>query len=257
MAKRSIKETCFCINIVILGGLLYLCYTMRNKNITEGITNMNCCGGIEAGVHYSETDRKPPDYVKRCFKSRDDSGETVYDWNGFPCTNKDSSDCCNDGSKKGECVATSKGGYCRSDQGNFIFRRRSETSSPYIKRSNDNILDVNDTKDMQDYFYDRKEDSTKKNLSPEMQRFMSRRSDNEKFVEDQISSKANSRDILKREVQEKQDDAVKNNQIVYWITLIHLITLIIIALVVRRMIIAKIQGYLDVVYIEYLKFSGK
>ena len=85
-------------------------------------------------------------------------GETVYDWNGFPCTSKDSRECCNDGSKRGECVATSKGGYCKSDDGNFTFRRGDGTTSrPYIKRSNDNILDVNDARDMQDYFYERKE----------------------------------------------------------------------------------------------------
>ena len=255
MAKTSIQETCFCINIVILCGLLYLCYVMRNKNLTEGISNMNCCGGIEAGVHYSETDRKPPDYVKRCFKSRDDNGETVYDWNGFPCTNKDSSDCCDSG--RGECVATSKGGYCKGDGENFIFRRRSDQPRPYIKRSNDNILDVNDARDMQDYFYERRTDSRSENLSPEMARFMARRSKNESFVEDQVVSNAATKEKLKREVQEKREDQLQSAQIVYYITIIHLIALVIIAIVIRRFIIAKIQGYVDVIHVQYIKFSGK
>lgn len=257
--KQSMKTSYFAINLLIFSGLLYLCYTMKPvpmKSVTkEGISNMNCCGGIEAGVHYSETDRKPPEYVRRCFKSKPVNGETVYTWNGFPCTNNDSSDCCNN---EGECVATSRGGYCRSDSGDFIYRRRDgDTKSPYIKRSNDNILDVNDSRDMENYFYSRREEGEDRSLSPEMRRFMARRSKNEKFIEDAIVSKAANREKLRQEVQNRRDDEVKNYQIVYTITIIHLLILVVIAIVIRRTIIAKIQGYLDVVYIQYLKFSGK
>ena len=64
---------------------------------------------------------------------------TVYDWNGFPCTNSDVKECCGG---NGECIATSKGGYCKHDTGNFIYKRASgDTSRPYIQRSNDKLLD--------------------------------------------------------------------------------------------------------------------
>lgn len=256
-SKSSYKNKFLYCNLLIF-ALLIGVYCYLTRDVKEGIRNMNCCGGIEAGVHYSETDRKPPDYVKQCFKSRNENGQTVYDWNGFPCTGNDSSDCCTDGSKKGECIATSKGGYCKSDNSDdFIFRRRESTSSSYIKRTDDKVLDINDPKDMQKYFFNKNDASNKAQLSPEMKRFMARRSRNEKFVSDSISSKASSRRELIESTKERNMDKQKNSQIIYTITLIHLIVLIMILIVVKDKVIFKIQGYLDVVNTQYLKFSGK
>ena len=254
-SKNIISDTCFFINIIIFSGLLYLCYTMKPP-VTEGITNMNCCGGVEAGVHYSETDRKPPDYIKRCFVSNENNGETVYEWNGFPCTGKDDQKCCKNG---GECTASSKGGYCRRDNGTkYIFRRQDGgTSSPYIKRVNDHPLDVNDANDMEDYFYERRGEDEYQQLSPEMRRFMARRSQSEEFIEGEIVSRNASRARLIADTLEQNKATYQNYQIVYTITLIHLILLTGILIVIRKSIIAKIQTYVDVLTLQYHKFAGQ
>ena len=55
-------------NILIFCGLLYILYTFIEppvKPLEEGIRNMGCCGGVEAGVHYQETDTRPPEYIRR------------------------------------------------------------------------------------------------------------------------------------------------------------------------------------------------
>jgi len=259
--KSSSKETFFYCNVLIFMGLITLYYKM-NQNIKEGVTNMSCCGGIEAGVHYSETDKKPPAYVRRCFKSDNQSGETVYDWSGFPCSNKDSDDCCvsdKNSYGKGDCIATSKGGYCRSREGkgDFIFRRRDNRSRPYIKRSNDNILDVNDVNDMKDYFYDRSSSKSTLRMSPEMQRFMARRDRNESYMEQQLINKqttiSKDRESAKSKIKEQQE----NVQIVMTVTIIHLLCLTAIVITIRHAIILKIQTVLDMFYMQYLKYSGK
>jgi hypothetical protein len=251
-SKTSYKETFLYCNVLIFMGLVGLCVYL-NRDIQEGITNMGCCGGIEAGVHYSETDRKPPEYVRRCFKSEEQDGETVYSWSGFPCTGSKSNDCCDN---KGECVATSKGGYCKLDTGsNVIFNRRSNESKPYVKRSNDEILDINDVNDMKDYFYDRKQKG--KDLSPEMQRFMARRSKNETYMEQHMINKLTSNESMKKENKEKLNDQEKNIQMVYSITIIHLLLLVSISIVIKQALVDKIQLFLDLLYLQYMKFSGK
>ena len=143
-SKSSYKETFLYCNLLILMGLIGACYYLHtdmdeldNDSVYEGVTNMGCCGGIQGGVHYNETDTKPPPYVRRCFKSFNDDGKTSYNWSGFPCTSSENSDCCDN---KGQCIATTKGGYCESSEGKFIFNRRKSESSMYIKRSNDDIF---------------------------------------------------------------------------------------------------------------------
>jgi hypothetical protein len=56
---------------------------------------------------------------------------------------------------------------------------------------------------------------------------------------------------------EKIRDQQKNYQITYIITVIHLLLLVTIAIVIRPTIVAKIQSYLDILKIQYMKFSGK
>jgi len=253
---KSKKVTLFYCNVVIFIGLVGLYYRLKQP-IVEGIASRNCCGGIEAGVHYSETDRKPPEYVRRCFQSSGDgSGGTDYKWDGFPCTNKDSGECCGG---KGTCNATSKGGYCKTSDGStFTYRKRGgDKEHSYIKRSNDNILDINEVNDMKDYYYDRKQSSKTAGMSKEMQRFMARRSKNETYMEQQLITKRSSKLKDDKDAKTKLVEQQKNIQMVYWITLLHLLVLVIIAVVIRGALVAKIQGFLDIIYLQYLKYSGK
>jgi len=256
--KPSSKEAFFYCNLLIFLGLAYVYYTM-NRNVEEGITNMNCCGGVEAGVHYSETDTKPPPYIRRCFKSSTDGGETVYQWSGFPCSNKGSSDCCHYKDKSiGECVPTTKGGYCKDPSGsNKVFYRRGDSPSPYVKRSNDNILDINDVIDMKDYYYDRGSSDKVKSMSPEMQRFMARRSKNEVYMEQHLRTKQKRAVRIDTERRDKLEEETKYVQIVSSITIIHLLVLVAISITIRQALIMKIQNVLNLIYQKYLEFSGK
>ena len=78
MGKKNtfnLKKYILPINILIIIGLFsaYQYYDKKlNKlneyDVIEGVSNTNCCGGIEGGVHYQETDTKPPDYISRCFR---------------------------------------------------------------------------------------------------------------------------------------------------------------------------------------------
>ena len=250
-SKSSYKESFLYCNVLILIGLVVVCYYL-NKDEYEGISNMNCCGGIEAGVHYSETDTKPPHYVQRCFQSDEDGS---YKWSGFPCTGKDSDDCCSTTGKNGTCIASTKGGYCKSDEGNFYFgKRQGSTTRSYIKHSNDNIIDVNDTNDMKDYFNDRREGSSDYS-SKEMKRFMNRRDDSEKFMEQQILDKTtDTQDVIN--IQNKLNDRKKNVQIVYSITLIHLLFIVVFSIVIKELIIQKIDGFYQLIYSKLRIFKG-
>jgi hypothetical protein len=253
-SKSSYKKTFLYCNVLIFIGLLGL-YCYLTRDVKEGVSNMNCCGGIEPGVHYSETDTKPPHYVKRCFKSRSDGSST---WSGFPCTDINSSDCCpaeNPGEEDGECIATTKGGYCKSSSRNYIFRKNSSDSRPYMKRRNDEPLDINDANDMKDYFYDRGD--KRKHESPEMRRFIARRTKNEKYVEDHLrGNRKVDADALVKSKNKLQDQS-KNIELISTITMIHLIFLVVFSIVIRFEIIHTINGFYDLMYTQYLNFTGK
>jgi hypothetical protein len=249
-SKSSYKETFMYCNVLIFMGLLGI-YCYLTKDVKEGIRNMGCCGGIEAGVHYSETDTKPPPYVKRCFKKRDDGS---YNWSGFPCTGSKSDDCCydKDGYGRGDCVPTSRGGYCKAND-DFIFR--GSTTKPYIKRGGDELLDINDANDMKDYFYDRGE--KQKGTSVEMQRFLARRTKNEKYMEDHLRDRRKSEQKGIDESTSKLKDQSKKIELITTITIIHLLFLVIFSIVIREEIIQKIDGFYQLMYMQYLKFTGK
>ena len=253
-SKSSYKETFLYCNLLIFGGLIAL-YCYLNKPIKEGIRNMNCCGGVEAGVHYSETDTRPPPYVRRCFSNKDGS----YEWSGFPCTGKGDLKCCRDKSyskdKSGECIPTTKGGYCSASGGNFIFRR--DKSRPYIKHGGDELLDINDANDMKDYFYDRGEKEKIGGASVEMQRFLARRGKNEKYMEQHLRDK---RKLEQDEVSSAKDKLKEQNkkvEIISSVTVIHLLFLVVFSIVIREEIIQKIDGFYDLIYMQYLSFTGK
>jgi len=245
-SKSSYKNKFLYCNLLIF-ALLIGVYCYLTRDVKEGIRNMGCCGGIEAGVHYSETDTKPPRYVRKCFKSSDD-------WSGFPCTGKDSPNCCEDGKGgygKGECIPTKRGGYCKADT-DFIFRKGE--SKPYLKRGGDDILDINDANDMKDYFYDRGE---KKARSPEMQRFLARRDRNEKYIEQHLREK---RKLDSSEVESSKAKIKEQNQkieIISTVTILHLLFLVVFSIVIREEIIQKIDMFYNLLYTKYLSFSGK
>tara|TARA_Y100000389_G_scaffold173628_1_gene182938 strand:+ start:267 stop:1094 length:828 start_codon:yes stop_codon:yes gene_type:complete len=260
-SKSSYKETFLYCNLLILMGLIGACYYLHtdidelgNDSVYEGVTNMGCCGGIQGGVHYNETDTKPPPYVRRCFKSFNDNGKTSYTWSGFPCTSSENSDCCDN---KGECIATTKGGYCDSSEGKFIFNRRKSESSMYIKRSNDDIIDINDTNDMKDFYFKEGESAKTRHMSSEMKRFMNRRDENERYMQKQLVNKnaERAKDIL--DVTDKLQDRRKHTQIVYSLTLIHLIILIGWSIVTKDFIIQKIAGFYGFLGLQVDTFQGK
>jgi hypothetical protein len=224
----------------------------------EGVTNMNCCGGIEPGIHYSETDTEPPRYVRRCFQSSADGGSTNYDWSGFPCTGQSSSKCCGG---KGTCVASSGGGYCEGDTGNFVYNRRSRKRTPYMKRRGDNILNVNNVDDMEQYFYNTSYrpggSRWQTTLTPEMQRFMYRMGKNQGYVSSELTKSSIELEKAKQASRNEVATQTQNRQITYWITFIHVLLIVAVSITIKEAVIAKIQGFLNMLYMQYLNFSGK
>ena len=250
-SKSSYKESFLYCNLLILGGLIALYYYL-NKPIEEGIRNMNCCGGVEAGVHYSETDTKPPPYIRKCFKSSKDGS---YEWSGFPCTGKDDSKCCPSEGESGECIPTTKGGYCSASDGNFVFRRGK--SRRYIKHGSDELLDINDANDMKDYFYDRGEKEKSRGTSVGMQRFLARRGRNEKYMEEHLRDKRKSEQSEIAATKGKLTDQRKEIELISSVTIIHLLFLVVFSIVIREEIIQRIGGFYNSIHVRYLSFMGK
>ena len=250
-SKSPYKETFLYCNLLIFAGLIALYYYL-NKPIKEGIRNMNCCGGVEAGIHYSETDTKPPPYVRKCFKSSKDGS---YEWSGFPCTGKDDSKCCSSEGGSGECIPTTKGGYCSASDGNFVFRRGK--SRRYIKHGSDELLDINDANDMKDYFYDRGEKEKARGTSVEMRRFLARRGKNEKYMEQHLRDKRKLDQSDIASSKEKLKEQSKKVEIISSVTVIHLLFLVVFSIVIREEIIQRIDGFYTLLYVQYLNFTGK
>ena len=264
--KSTMKQVFVCGNILLLTGLVLYAYKyfidMKEGELKEGIRNMNCCGGIEAGVHYKETDTKPPPYVQRCFQSQGgvEKEGTIYKWNGFPCTSKGSPECCKqDDGGNGICIATSKGGYCRNRGGgsDFIYNRRQIKPSIYLKHSNDRVIDINDINDMKDYYFERGERDTSRGLSREMREFNRRREQNEAYMERQLLDKKIQSNKVNQSKKNKLDEQTKSIQITSTLTIIHLLFLVSFAIVIRGLIIEKIEGFYKFIGVQYATFQGK
>jgi len=148
-------------------------------------------------------------------------------------------------------------GYCKNtgdgDGGDFYFRR--DESQPYIKMTDDEPIDINDADDMKDYFYDRGE--KRKYESPEMKRFLARQTRNEKYVEQHLRDKRKSEQIDIDETTDKLKDQSKKIELITTITIIHLLFLVIFSIVIRAEIIHKIDGFYNLIYAQYLNFTGK
>lgn len=256
--KKMITLACLVVIIALFG--VYQCVDdYYTDDIVEGVINTNCCGGVQGGVHYQETDTKPPEYIRRCFRSRRDNGEVVYEWSGFPCSDADSAECCQnpDGTDLGQCVPTSKGGYCESNNNKKIFRRGKSTASNYVKRSDDNILDINNTVDMEEYFFDRDQDISREALSPDMKEYLNRRDRNSKFIQKHILDHNRDKIKLRAEAKLKASEGHKKIQIKSTILFVHLIFVIGFALLIRGLIVQKIDGFYGILSQKYLEFSGK
>jgi hypothetical protein len=249
----DIKEFIILINVILILGLCYM-FKKNKKQIIEPVTNSNCCGGIEPGVHYQETDTRPPEYVRKCFKSeRDQSdGHISYTWDSFPCT-RNGSNCCGDG----ECIPTTKGGYCKKPNGENTIYNRGGKEEPYIQYSDDNLLDINNTIDMKDYFYKRSSKLKGKNLTPDMIAFLKRRDKNFKYIQEHNIENRRAEIKAKTEAKLKASEEKKNIQIKDTIIAIHLIMIIIFSLVIKELIINRIDSYYDFINLKYLEFLGK
>jgi len=249
-SKSSYKITFLYCNVLIFIGLLGLyCYISHDDDIVEGVLRTSCCGGIQPGVHYSETDTKPPHFVKRCFKKRNDGS---YQWSGFPCTQSDGGDCCPDMGES-ECVATTKGGYCRTDDGDYYFRGTNKKL--YMKRHKDEPLDIDDANDMEDYYKDRK--GKGKYISKEMRQFIARRTKNETYVEEHLRHRRKANADAMLESKNKLEEQSKHIEIITSVSLIHLLFLVVFSILIREEIIHNINGFYELMNTQYLNFTGK
>ena len=260
---QNLKKYLLPLNIVILVFLFcayhYVDTEIDKQKLVEGVINSNCCGGIEAGVHYKETDRQPPDFVRRCFRSRRDGADIIYEWNTMPCSTADSAECCknSDGTDLGECIPTTGGGYCKNTDRETMFRRGESTATSFIKRSDDNILDINNSVDMEDYFFDRSATQMEKVLSPDMRDFLKRRDKYSKFIEAHIVDKNRNKIKQLQEAKSKASEQKKLIQIKDTILAVHLIFVLGFALLIKDLIIKDIDSYYSLITDKYYDFTGK
>ncbi len=250
-----LKKILFYGNLVILVVLIYV-FTYHN---IEGITNMNCCGGVEVGVHYRETDIEPPDYISRCFRSSRSGGELSYEWSGFPCTSESSSMCCQNtnGDDLGECVATTGGGYCRGSTSNTMFRRGDDSPSPYLVRRDDTELDVNNARDMEDYFYDINASRKNPRTDDEMKDFLSNRAGRVRYISDKMYENEATRRERARFIGERNIKLKKIHQVKNTILSIHLIFTIMFAIIIKNDIVKDIDQFFTLLNQNYQTFLGR
>jgi len=233
--------------------ILFILYECNRRKTVEGIENMNCCGGIKVGVHYLETDKKPPRFVKRCFKSTKGSDNRVeYDWDTFPCTQEGASKCCGG---SGECIPTKKGGYCKRSDGDVVFRYKSGDSSPYIPSSRDSELDITNAFTMEDYYEDI--GYSRKDLSKSQRQYETRRRSQERVIESRIIKRNIKKNLLLGGALDKKVSDIKQKQIVSTITAVHVIFILVFSLVIKDQIIDSIDEFYSLVSTKVAMFQGK
>ena len=250
---KSLTNNQYIVLAVLFGlYILYRCHTNKRKNV-EGIENMNCCGGIKAGVHYLETDKKPPRFVKRCFKSnRGSDGRVEYEWDPFPCSQAGSSKCC-DGD--GECIPTSRGGFCKRDGGNVVFNYKKGDSSVYIPSNKDKELDITNVLEMEDYYDDI--GYSRKGLSLRAQEFKSKQRDKEKAIERRIINRNIKKNLMLGEARDKKIEELKKQQVISTVIMVHVLFLLAFAFVIKNQIVGSIDSFFGVISSKVLEFQGK
>jgi len=265
LAKKYILPFNLLLIVILFGVYRYYNskldeYKLDEDKLIEGVTNSNCCGGVEAGVHYQETDQRPPEYIRRCFKSNrnEENNHVEYEWDGFPCTGKEDAKCCpNSEGDNGTCLPTTRGGICKYSDKTKIYRRGSDEAVDYIQVSNDNLLDINNTVDMKDYFYKRSSKLNNKDLSDDMVEFLKRRDKNFKFIQEHNIEYNRSKIKALTEAKLKATKEKKQIQIKDTIIAIHLIMIILFALVIKELIVNRIDSYYDFINLKYLEYLGK
>jgi len=195
----------------------------------------SCCGGVLPGVHYLESDTKPPKIIKRCLK----------DWNSFPCTNKDSPNCCvsenrenGENGEKGECIPTDKGGYCKMSDGNKIYKNGKLTPTMFLGST----IDLDDPGS-----YEGEVDIslTREDL---YDRRVAERNEAIRLKRDSESGN------LGYTTEEQMISATQ--EILWWIYLIHLSIILILSLLLYKSLPIVIQGYVGTITKKINNFMG-
>ncbi len=250
--NNNISTTKLCILVFL--GLAYCLFIKHKKEIKEGITNMNCCGGILLGTHFQDSDIEPPSYVNRCFSSSRENGQIRYNWSANGCTENGTEDCCGG---EGTCMPSKRGGYClNEDNGEtFIFNRGGGSrKTNFIRRGGDDDLDINDTNQMREFLEERG-DSLVSDRSLAQQEAQDR--ENRALVTGIIQNNlANDLSITKRNL-ELLNEQKKENQIISWITIIHVSFILAFSIVLKEPIIAIIDGYYDKLNLMISEFKGQ
>ena len=249
--NNTITTTKLCILVFL--GLAYCLFIKHQNEIKEGITNMNCCGGIRLGTHYQETDIEPPSYVNRCFASSRENGDLIYNWSGNGCTETGSDDCCGG---EGSCVPTTKGGYCLNDNdGTYIYNRGGGTrKTNYIRRGGDDDLDVNDTIQMREFLGERGEILlSDRSLAQEE----ANDRENQLLVTNILQGRISKNQGLLSRNLDKINEQKKEHQIISWITIIHVSFILAFSIVLKDPIIGIIDGYYDKFNLLISEFKGE
>ena len=209
------------VSIFVLSVSLYL---------KEGI-NPNCCGGLLPGVHYLESDTKPPKIIKRCLKSNS--------WDSFPCTNESSENCCtSENGENGECIPTDKGGYCKMNDGNKIYKNGVLKNTMFLGVS----IDLENPDDY--------EGDVDLELSGE-DLFDRRRAERDEAIRLKREKDSNYLGYTEQEI------LISDTQeILFWIYLIWLISILLLTIILSDSLTMIIQGYIDTMVFKLRQFQG-
>ena len=217
---------------LLITSLIYHMMTYK-----EPVT-LECCGGVLRGVHYSETDRKPPRIIRRCFT--DDS-----DWESMPCTGT-GGNCCKgpDGRSLGTCVPTTKGGYCGTRK-----QPKSARTGEIIARDVDigGEIDLNDERSIE--IDDIRETDPSVILSPEnlQERELTER--RQRLNEYNFSGS----DISNITYSIEEYNRYTN---ILWLYLLHVFFILVLLFLLREKIDEKVGGYLGFVTQKRREFSS-
>ena len=193
--------------------------------------NPSCCGGLLPGVHYSESDTKPPKIIKRCLKPKN--------WESFPCTNESSDNCCKaENGENGECIPTDKGGYCQMSNGKKIYKNDTLQNTMFLGVE----IDLENPDD-----YEGDEDL---NLSGE-DLYDRRRVERDEAIR------------LKRESDSgnlgytSEESLISDTQeVLFWIYLLHLLFILALSFALKDSLALIMQGFYDTTVLKYRQFQG-
>jgi len=110
---------------------------------------------------------------------------------------------------------------------------------------------------MEDYFFERDKTVSINSVSPDMKAFLERRDINSKFIQEHILDKNREKIKSITEAKLKAGDKYKTIQLKSGILFVHLVFVIGFALLIKPLIVQKIDGYYGVLLQRYLEFAGK